>query len=190
MAPFSGPSLVAPDHGRTFQSRRAVYFCLLQLTATSLNSCLRGILYPGNNVKSCFTNWASSGIGLALAKHLLAKSWLVVMADIKEPEKLEDLPCERAIFVKADAGAYYDQANLFDKAFKWRGRLDFAALNAGIDDRDDTFASINARSPPTKLDMSTFGVDLLGVYYGIKLFAHYASKKKKSYTRWKDCGHG
>ena len=126
--------------------------------------------------KVALVTGASSGIGLALAKHLLSKSWLVVLADIREPKNDEDLPSERSLFVKADVGVFDDQARLFEQAFQWHGRLDFAALNAGIDDRDDIFGSINLKSPPTKPDMATFDVCLSGVYYGIKLFAHYSSR--------------
>ncbi|KAJ7301855.1 hypothetical protein DFH08DRAFT_666605, partial [Mycena albidolilacea] len=57
-----------------------------------------------------------------------------------------------------------------------RGRLDVAALNAGIDDRDCIFHALRPSPalPPTKPNLHTFSVDLLGVYSGIKLFAHYA----------------
>lgn len=55
--------------------------------------------------------------------------------------------------------------------------MDFVALNAGIDDRDDIFASIscNAARPPRRPNMLTFAVNLYGPYYGLKLAAHYMS---------------
>lgn len=45
----------------------------------------------------------------------------------------------------------------------------FAALNAGIDDRDDIFASIDPSKAPQKPDMSTFNVDFSAIYYGISV---------------------
>ncbi|KEF60605.1 uncharacterized protein A1O9_02166 [Exophiala aquamarina CBS 119918] len=117
-----------------------------------------------------------SGIGLALVKHLLAKAWNVVIADIAPPKQDADLPAERTLYVRTDVSSFDEQAELFAKAFKWHGRLDFAALNAGIEDRDDIFGTIDPSTPPSKPDMSTFEVDLLAVYYGIKLFAHYAAQ--------------
>ena len=118
----------------------------------------------------------SSGIGLALAKHLIAKDWNVVLADLQPPEASVELPESRTLYIKTDVSCFEDQARMFETAFKWRKRLDFAALNAGIDDRDDIFASIDSSKPPQKPNMSTFQVDLYGVYYGIKLFAHYAAQ--------------
>lgn len=43
-----------------------------------------------------------------------------------------------------------------------------------IDDADNIFASIDPSKPPRKPDVSTIEIDLHGIYYGIKLFAHYA----------------
>jgi NAD(P)-dependent dehydrogenase (short-subunit alcohol dehydrogenase family) len=121
---------------------------------------------------------ACSGIGLALTKHLLSKSWSVVLADLQPPNKEDedDLPTDRTLYIKTNVASFEDQARMFAEAFQWRGSIDFAALNAGIDDRDDIFASVDPSTPPRKPDMSTFEVDLQGVYYGIKLFAHYAAR--------------
>ena len=118
----------------------------------------------------------ASGIGLALTKHLLAKDWDVVIADVQKPPQDAGLNAEHTLFIRTDVSSFEDQAKTFQQAFEWRGHLDFAALNAGIDDRDDIFASIDVSKPPQKPDMSTIDIDLHGVYYGIKLFAHYASR--------------
>jgi len=119
---------------------------------------------------------ASSGIGLALTKHLLTKGWHVVLADIQQPPTTEKLPEDRTLFVKCDVSSWDDQANLFTKAFEWTSRLDFVALNAGIDDRDDIFHTLDVGKPPVKPNMKTFDVDLLAVYWGVKLAAHYIHK--------------
>lgn len=116
-----------------------------------------------------------SGIGLALAKHLLSKSWAVVLADINPPK--EDLDPDNAKYIPCDVSSWDSQAALFASAYSWQGRLDFCALNAGIDDRDDIFSSISydPTKPPKKPNMATLEIDLIGVYYGIKLAAHYLS---------------
>lgn len=121
---------------------------------------------------------ASSGIGLALTKYLLERKWNVVIADLNPPkEKLEGI-----IFVKTDISSWDQQAAMFKQAYEWQGRLDFCALNAGVDDRDDIFSTISSDStqPPKQPNMKTFEVNLIGTYYGVKLAAHYMSLDSKA----------
>ncbi|KAF1349868.1 hypothetical protein BDV97DRAFT_398664 [Delphinella strobiligena] len=116
---------------------------------------------------------ASSGIGLALTKHLLTKSWRVITCDINPPPS--DLGLS-TLFIKTDVSSWSSCAAAFYTGTTWsRGRLDLCALNAGIDDRDDIFASFTSdpSSPPAEPNMLTFGVNLYGPYYGCKLAAHY-----------------
>lgn len=84
-----------------------------------------------------------SGIGLSLTKHLLERKWQVVQADINPPKEALD----STKYVKCDVSSWDDQAALFEQAYEWTGRLDFCALNAGIDDRDDIFRSISTSKP-------------------------------------------
>jgi 15-hydroxyprostaglandin dehydrogenase (NAD) len=120
---------------------------------------------------------ACSGIGLALTKYLAERQWNVVMADINPPK--EELQGTK--FIKCDVSSWDEQATLFQQAYEWQGRLDFCALNAGIDDRDDIFNSITGdpSKPPRKPNMKTIDIDLLAPYYGIKLAAHYMSLDSK-----------
>ena len=95
------------------------------------------------------------------------------MADINPPnEKVGNTQ-----YIKCDVTSWDDQVNAFKQAYEWQGRLDFAALNAGIDDRDDIFSSISSDSarPPSKPNMKTMDVLFTGTYYGIKLASHYMS---------------
>lgn len=101
----------------------------------------------------------SSGIGLAVAKHLLAKDWKVAVLDQQSPrEPLQ--PTENVLYIKTDVANWDSNASAFATAAKWGGhRLDFAALNAGIDDRDDIFHSLQD-TPPRKPNMLTFDVNV------------------------------
>jgi 15-hydroxyprostaglandin dehydrogenase (NAD) len=157
------------------ESRKLVYQVLTTSIAASESeiSTAMGSL-PTSKV--ALITGGSSGIGLALAKHLIAKGWDIVLADLQPPEASADLPKDRTLYISTDVASFESQARMFEAAFQWRNRLDVAALNAGIDDRDDIFASIDPSDPPSKPDMSTFEVDLFGVYYGIKLYAHYAAR--------------
>lgn len=117
----------------------------------------------------------SSGIGLALTNHLIAKKWHVFILDIQQPV-LAVLP-ESSTFLKTDVSKWDELASAFQAAYSKFSRLDFCALNAGIDDRDDIFNSISQDPalPPRKPNMLTFEVNLLAPYYGLKLAAHYMS---------------
>ncbi|KAG9527925.1 NAD(P)-binding protein, partial [Aureobasidium melanogenum] len=124
----------------------------------------------------------SSGIGLALTKHLLAKSWNVFIADINPPpsSELSNFPASSYHFHATDVSSWDAQASAFATCWSMFGRLDFCALNAGIDDRDDIFYSTSndLNTPPTKPNMKTFEVNLYGPYYGTKLAAHYMALNK------------
>ncbi|KAJ7885064.1 hypothetical protein B0H14DRAFT_3105820 [Mycena olivaceomarginata] len=120
---------------------------------------------------------ASSGIGLALTQHLLTKNYDVVLLDLNPPPAAANLPPTNTLFIRTDVSSWPSQSAAFALAHAWRGRLDVAALNAGIDDRDCIFHALRPSPalPPTEPNLHTFSVNLLGVYSGIKLFAHYAS---------------
>lgn len=115
----------------------------------------------------------SSGIGLALSKHLIAKGWHVFDLDLQPP--LDALPAESSTFIKTNAADWDQLAASFEKAYSKFKRLDFCSLNAGTDDRDDIFDSISKdpAKPPKKPNMLTFEVNLYAPYYGLKLAAHY-----------------
>lgn len=115
----------------------------------------------------------SSGIGLALTNHLIAKSWHVFVLDV-QPPVLPLLP-ESSTFIKTNVASWDELASAFQAAHDKFSRLDFCALNAGIDDRDDIFSTISKdpARPPRKPNMLTFEVNLFAPYYGLKLAAHY-----------------
>jgi 15-hydroxyprostaglandin dehydrogenase (NAD) len=128
------------------------------------------------SVRVAVLTGGSSGIGLALAQHLLSKGWHVVIADINKPPTSANLSPESTRYIQCDVSSWKSQSSMFQQAFDWHQRIDFAALNAGIDDRDDIFDSIDTSTPPRKPNMATFKINLLAVYYGIKLSAHYMSR--------------
>jgi NAD(P)-dependent dehydrogenase (short-subunit alcohol dehydrogenase family) len=107
-----------------------------------------------------------------LTKHLLEREWNVIQADINPPKENLDntrfVKCTIPLgVVSTEASADYCQrlpgdvsswdqnTALFQKAYEFTGRLDFCALNAGIDDRDDIFKSLSKdpNKPPKKPNM-------------------------------------
>ncbi|KEF60685.1 uncharacterized protein A1O9_02246 [Exophiala aquamarina CBS 119918] len=113
----------------------------------------------------------SSGIGEALVKNLISLSWRVVVGDMQPPK--ESNP--NILYVQTDISSWEQQAELFQKAYAWGKRLDFCALNAGVDDRDNIFntLSYDLNKPPLQPNITVFSVNIIGTYYGVKLAAHY-----------------
>ncbi|KAK5446582.1 hypothetical protein LTS15_009514 [Exophiala xenobiotica] len=134
-------------------------------------------------MKTAIVTGGCSGIGLGLVKHLLSKpdsQWRVVIADLR-PEAYESIKSSldpsRHRFIETDISSWDLQAALFNEAFTWsNGRIDFFAANAGIVDaphildpsRDDL------DSDPVKPNMHCTEVNQTAVFYGLKLFVHYA----------------
>jgi 15-hydroxyprostaglandin dehydrogenase (NAD) len=102
----------------------------------------------------------ASGIGFALVQHLISLGWSVVIADMHPPEE----SLSRALFIETDISSWEQQAEMFRQAYAWGKRLDFCALNAGIDDRDDIFntLSYDIGKPPSKPSTLTFSVNITG----------------------------
>jgi 15-hydroxyprostaglandin dehydrogenase (NAD) len=124
----------------------------------------------------------ASGIGLATTKHLLAKGWKVVIADINEEagKALEKALGPSSSFVRADVTVYSDQIAMFKYAFTWgENRLDFFAANAGVDDGQDMHTSVedlDENGDPKPLNLKTMEVDLTAVIQGCWIYKHYARK--------------
>jgi len=131
---------------------------------------------------------AASGIGLAVTKHLLSRGYKVAMADVNETvgQRLSSDLGLNTIFQRTDVSLYPELAATFARAFEFGGgRLDFAALNAGIDDRqslyqDNESMQVDENGLPTQLDLKTMQVDVDAVLQGIWLFKYFARKNKDS----------
>ncbi|KAA8912027.1 hypothetical protein FN846DRAFT_897566 [Sphaerosporella brunnea] len=123
---------------------------------------------------------AASGMGLALAKDLLAKNWRVALLDISQagPSIASELG-PSAVYFHSDVSSWESQAAAFGGAFKTWGRIDFVALNAGIDDKEDFFGpTADADGNPVKPNLKTVDVNLVAVFYGIRLATHYFRKNE------------
>jgi 15-hydroxyprostaglandin dehydrogenase (NAD) len=145
-------------------------------------------------VKTAIVTGACSGIGLALTQHLLSQTqtpWRVLLADIN-PEAFSaissSLDPSRTLFLRTDVSSWADSAAMFQAAFNWRhadqsgGRIDFFAANAGIGDRERVFAHFGLDAEPTPPNLKCLDVNLLSVFYGLKLFIHYTRKSQRAFA--------
>ncbi|KAJ5200039.1 hypothetical protein N7491_009160 [Penicillium cf. griseofulvum] len=127
---------------------------------------------------------ASSGMGLAVTKHLVTKGWRVAMADIDEEtgRRLATELGDQVVFCHTDVTSYSQLANLFRTAFSWGGkRLDLFAANAGISDAQflqRNEYSYDENGLPLPLNLKALDVNLSAVIQGIWLFKHYALQNK------------
>jgi 15-hydroxyprostaglandin dehydrogenase (NAD) len=63
------------------------------------------------------------------------------------------------------------------------GRIDFSAANAGIADKEGLLQPFDLDADPAKPNLSCIEVDLLGVFYGLKPFIHFARKTRRDLSR-------
>jgi len=123
---------------------------------------------------------AASGIGLALARDLLAKGWRVALLDVSPTGASTTAELGASVmYYHCDVSSWESQAAAFAATFEKWGRIDFTALNAGIDDKDDFFGPTgDENGQPVKPGLKTVAVDLIGVFYGIRLSMHYFRKNE------------
>jgi 15-hydroxyprostaglandin dehydrogenase (NAD) len=143
-------------------------------------------------VKTAIVTGACSGMGLALTKHLLSQTettWRVLLADINQAAVSAVSPTldpSRTLFLCADVSPWADCAAMFKTAFAWSGpgqasgRIDFFAANAGIGDRERVYTHFDLDAEPAQPNLKCLEVNFLSVFYGLKLFIHYARKTQRS----------
>jgi 15-hydroxyprostaglandin dehydrogenase (NAD) len=142
----------------------------------------------------------ASGIGFACVQNLLKRGFKVCIADANEAAGVEAVKSlsehkDKVVFFRCDVSDYSQQQKLFATAFAWGGkRLDFAALNAGIDDRQSLYEGNETMKTekisveggdvdvPVELNVKTLRVDLDAVVQGVWLFKWFnriSEKEKK-----------
>jgi 15-hydroxyprostaglandin dehydrogenase (NAD) len=88
------------------------------------------------------------------------------------------------LFIRTNVASWDEQAALFKQAYDWSGgRIDFFAANAGLAERDHITMGFfaqgwNLEGEPPKPDLLALEVNETAVFYGLRLFVHYARKTK------------
>lgn len=132
-------------------------------------------------MKHAIISGGCSGIGLHLAKHLLARpEWRVVIADINPAGWAAidpPLDPERTLFVEADVANWDSHAALLKQAYAWsNNQIDAYFANAGIGDRDSFFLPWDLEAEPAKPNLACVEVCETANYYALKLFIHYSRR--------------
>ncbi|KIX94835.1 uncharacterized protein Z520_09525 [Fonsecaea multimorphosa CBS 102226] len=145
-------------------------------------------------MKTAIVTGGCGGIGFGLVSHLLSKpDWRVVIADIRadaytaiSASLAREGHSDRVLFVATDVGSWDSQASLFKQAWEWSGgRVDFFAANAGTAEREhialaNPLAAAADDAEPTPPPLLCTQVNQIGVFYGLKLFVHYARRTAKA----------
>ncbi|RHZ44197.1 putative short chain dehydrogenase/reductase [Aspergillus thermomutatus] len=131
--------------------------------------------------RSIIVTGGASGIGLGITRYFAPQpNTHITILDINNGTAiLEQLrteyPSASLTFEQCDVSAWESQAAAFDKAYAEQGHIDIVFANAGITQKGDLLANIHD-AKPSKPELRTLDVNLIGVIYTVKLAAHYMAK--------------
>ncbi|KAK4903470.1 hypothetical protein LTR27_000401 [Elasticomyces elasticus] len=140
------------------------------------------------NKPTALVTGGGSGIGLAIAEHLIMfYGYRVAVLDMNvergkaEASRLNAAGTDSCFFQHVDVTEYDAQARAFQNAFEWAGnRLDLFVGNAGIADSDSVYKELmgldeNTGLPPP-VNLKTLQVNLDAVIQGVHLARHFMLK--------------
>ncbi|KAJ5036551.1 15-hydroxyprostaglandin dehydrogenase [Penicillium chrysogenum] len=123
----------------------------------------------------------TSGIGLAVAKHLSQTgNWQVnVIGSNEERGQEAAASLSNVTFYQADVRNYQQLATVFDQVFNATGQIDFVFANAGRADNTDFFAESETGIPPEP-GSELVDINVNGALYTSYLAMHYFRRSPKA----------
>ncbi|KAF1812880.1 hypothetical protein P152DRAFT_435136 [Eremomyces bilateralis CBS 781.70] len=133
-----------------------------------------------SSTKVALITGGASGMGLATVKRLVELGWNVSVLDYNKAtgEAVAKELGDQVQFFHVDTANYDQHAKAFETTWKKFHRLDFVWQNAGIGDRIDFYAPVEAAddAPPPKPNIDVMTVCLDAMVYGAYLALHYFRK--------------
>ena len=139
--------------------------------------------------KSVVLTGGGSGIGEQYMRHFVAAGAFVTFSDIVEDraEKLvSELGTENVAFVPGNVLVWQDQVKLFKTALEKSpsNTIDIVIANAGIGLPDDSLIHTeDSNGDPVEPELTTLKVNIIGVFYTVKLAMYYLPKQPEGEDR-------
>ncbi|ETN40680.1 uncharacterized protein HMPREF1541_04959 [Cyphellophora europaea CBS 101466] len=120
---------------------------------------------------------AVSGIGEAIARHLVGRGWRVAAFDIQDDlgKTITDDLGASFYYIHCDVRSYEDQAAAFQKTFDKFGKIDALCHNAGLIDQYSVyrFDYRGKKGVPPKPNLNSTETCYHGLIYGTQLAVHF-----------------
>jgi NAD(P)-dependent dehydrogenase (short-subunit alcohol dehydrogenase family) len=151
------------------------------------NAFITGNLHRHNDLYILTPLGGSSGIGLALSKHLLGQGYHIFIADrnISGAKALaEHFNDHKVQYIECDVSSWHSQLSAFQSAVKLFDRIDFVAPIAGIGERKWIPSLTELQNMKDgefqEPDLSVIEVDLKGVMYTVGLAVQQFRRQEKN----------
>ena len=130
--------------------------------------------------KSAFITGGASGMGLAVAEALAARTheaWDLHLVDLNAEAGAQAASAvKNAHFHQADVTSYESLTSAFENAFAISGRFDLVYANAGIVERDNFYQKHDLSRPPPPPNQLSIDINFKSVVSTAYLALHYFRK--------------
>ncbi|KAJ5249106.1 hypothetical protein N7468_000557 [Penicillium chermesinum] len=137
--------------------------------------------------RSIIVTGGASGIGLGITKHFIQEpDTHITILDINPNTGAQtvdnlrsEFPSAGISFEQCDVSSWESQAAAFENVYKNQDRIDIVFANAGITEKGSILIHEEGSQDqgPTKPNLATLNVNLIGTLYSVRLATYYMLKK-------------